>query len=134
MSSIAIENGYAGELAARRIKDRKLRARTANTRKKVVKTILIIGAMLLISVMLSAAASNVKLENNRLEGINANIEAEIDALNGNMSDVNNISIIEDKAINEFGMVRQNKSNIIKIDGARSSNVDLADKIKETAFN
>lgn len=134
MSSIAFENGYAGELAARKIKARKLRARTASTRKQVVKAILMIGALLLISVMLSAAASNVKLENNRLEGLNANIEAEIDTLNGNMSDVNNISIVEHKAIKEFGMVRQTKSNIIKVDGTKSGNIDLANKIKEGAFN
>lgn len=134
MASIAFENGYAGELAAKKIKARKLRAKTASTRKQVVKAILVVGAMLLISVMISAAASDIKLENNRLEGLNANIEAEIDTLNGNMSDVNNISIIEDKAINEFGMVRQSKSNIIEVDGKKSGKIDLADKIKEEAFN
>lgn len=133
MASIAVGNGYAGELAAKRIKTKKVRERTAATRKQIVLTIICIGTLLLIAVMLSAASANIKLENNRLEGLNANIEAEIDAINGSMSDANNISIIEDKAINEYGMIHQKKSNIKKIDGDKSGNIDLADKIKQDAF-
>ena len=133
MASIAVGNGYAGELAAKRIRAKKVRERTALARKQTVLTIICIGTLLLIAVMLSAASANIKLENNRLEGINANIEAEIDALNGSMSDANNISIIEDKAINEYGMIHQSKSNIKKIDGDKSGNIDLADKIKQDAF-
>lgn len=133
MASIAVGNGYAGEFAAKRIKAKKVRERTALARKQIVFTIICIGTLLLIAVMLSAASANIKLENNRLEGINANIEAEIDALNGSMSDANNISIIEDKAINEYGMIHQSKSNIKKIDGDKSGNIDLADKIKQDAF-
>lgn len=133
MASIAVGKGYAGELAAKRIKAKKVRERTALARKQIVFTIICIGTLLLIVVMLSAASANIKLENNRLEGINANIEAEIDALNGSMSDANNISIIEDKAINEYGMIHQSKSNIKKIDGDKSGNIDLADKIKQDAF-
>lgn len=133
MASIAVGSGYAGELAAKRIKAKKVRERTALARKQIVLAIICIGTLLLIAVMLSAASANIKLENNRLEGLNANIEAEIDALNGSMSDANNISIIEDKAINEYGMIHQNKSNIKKIDGDKSGNIDLADKIKQDAF-
>lgn len=133
MASIAVGNGYAGELAAKRNKAKKVRERTALARKQIVFTIICIGTLLLIAVMLSAASANIKLENNRLEGINANIEAEIDALNGSMSDANNISIIEDKAINEYGMIHQSKSNIKKINGDKSGNIDLADKIKQDAF-
>lgn len=133
MASIAVGNGYAGELAAKRNKAKKVRERTALARKQIVFTIICIGTLLLIAVMLSAASANIKLENNRLEGFNANIEAEIDALNGSMSDANNISIIEDKAINEYGMIHQSKSNIKKINGDKSGNIDLADKIKQDAF-
>lgn len=133
MASIAVGNGYEGELAAKRIKAKKVRERTALARKQIVLTIICVGTLLLIAVMLSAASANIKLENNRLEGLNANIEAEIDALNGSMSDANNISIIEDKAINEYGMIHQSKSNIKKIDGDKSGNIDLADKIKQDAF-
>lgn len=134
MASIAVRNGYSGEIAARKIRARKVKARTVASRKQVVMAILLIGSLLLISVMLSAASSKIKLKNTRLEGLNANIEAEIDTLNGSMSDANNISIIEDKAINEFGMVRQSKENIIKVDGIKSGKIDLADKIREGAFN
>lgn len=134
MASIATRRGYAGSIAAQNVRARKARVRTASNRKQALVTVILIGAILLVVVLFSAASANVKLDNNRLEGKNANIEAEIAAIKGEMSNANNINIIEDKAMNELGMVRPNKSNIIGVDGKKSGNIDLAKAIREEAFN
>lgn len=134
MASVATRRSYAGSIATQNVKARKARTRAASNRKQALVTVMLIGAILLIIVLFSAASANVKLDNNRLEGKNANIEAEIAAIKGDMSNVSNINIIEEKAMNELGMVRPNKSNIINVDGRKSGKIDLANAIKEEAYN
>ena len=46
MASIAVGNGYAGELAAKRIKAKKVRERTALARKQIVLTIIYILSLI----------------------------------------------------------------------------------------
>lgn len=90
----------------------------------------IIGGLVSIRIL----EATLQHENNMLVQENECLQAEIDALNGDIIGQTKISNIEKVAVSKLGMVTPTSENCIIIDGEKVNNKNLASAIKEEAYN
>ena len=109
----------------------------AITLKDRVKIILflILSGVVCLSVIISAAyAASVKYEINSIVKGNAVLQGEIENLNVKIKNATNIRTVEEKAINELGMVYPSSEQFVFLTRQSKSQGDFAMLLMEHAYN
>ena len=94
----------------------------------------LVGAFLIVTVWMTARATDIKYSINQMNKKNVMLEDEITALKIKITKANSIEFIEDFATGELGMVYPKSSQTIYLvkDEVRQEN--LAETIREKAYN
>lgn len=134
MASVAIRQSYRVSKRKTRKKSKVRKSHLVVSRQRALLRVMVIGAVFLVVVLLSAASADIKRENNSLENSNSYLQAQIDAISSSINDATNISVIEDVAVNRLGMVCPGKGNCVSVDGKKASEINLASSIKREAYS
>lgn len=81
---------------------------------------------------LYAISASVQQKNNYLENENAEMRAEVGALEKQLVDTSSIDKIEDMAMKKYGMVHPSQSNYVKINVVNNDS-GLREKIEKEAY-
>ena len=103
-------------------------------RRKLLSLCVAIGGILIVMVVLTAHAAEVKHDNNIIAKQNAALQGEIDTLNIKIKSANSIDHIESIAGNQLGMVYPNKGQCVYLSDQKAPGGDLALTIKGNAYN
>lgn len=103
-------------------------------RKTIISAILIIGAILIGVVILSAISAQIKHTNNQLITQNEELQNQIDMVNIKINTAANIGTVEKYAKEKLGMVYPEAGQYIYINGQKAPDADFASVIKEQAYN
>jgi cell division protein FtsL len=101
---------------------------------KMIFSIVCVGVVLILIVLLSAYAADLRNINNKLVKENTYIQSEIDSLNIRIGEASKIEYIEDVAINELGMVYPDPDKCIYVSNGDMPSGSLANLIKQEAYN
>ena len=94
----------------------------------------IMGLVLVGMIIISAYGANIKYDINNLTKENAVIQGEIENLNVEIKSAVNIGAIEQRAINELGMVYPEVTQFKYLGAEPETTHNLASVIKEKAYN
>lgn len=100
---------------------------------KLLAIILMVGALCICLVISVAYSTQIKFEINSLISEAESIQGEIENLNVKLKSACNITLIEDRAINELGMVYPEIDQIAFINSSCSDKPELALALKELAY-
>lgn len=75
-----------------------------NERNRIIALIVAVGLVCILLVVLTAAAAELRHENNRLITENEALQSEVDGLSVKIKSSNSIEHIESVAVNQLGMV------------------------------
>lgn len=98
---------------------------------QVIRSINIFLFIILI-IGLYAISASVQQKNNYLENENAEMRAEVGALEKQLVDTSSIDKIEDMAMKKYGMVHPSQSNYVKINVVNNDS-GLREKIEKEAY-
>lgn len=107
---------------------------TKQDRAKLFVLMLIIGILCIAGVVTTAYATQVKYNINQVSKENAVIQGEIDNLNVIIEGANNVKNIEDKAINQLGMIYPSYEQIVYISQNSEKSNNFALVLREQAYN
>lgn len=99
---------------------------------QVIRSINIFLFIILI-IGLYAISASVQQKNNYLENENAEMRAEVGALEKQLVDTSSIDKIEDMAMKKYGMVHPSQSNYVKINVVNNDS-GLREKIEKEAYS
>ena len=106
----------------------------ASEKRHIILSIVLIGLICVVMVVLTAYASELRVDNNTLiENINL-LQGEVDTLNVQIKQANNIEHIEFVATQQLGMVYPDNEQCIYLAQQESPLGNLAMLIRENAYN
>lgn len=103
-------------------------------KKRIIMGTILIGLVFVVLVVLSAYATELKCENNKLVTANETLQGEIDTLNVKIKSANNIEHIEKVAMNKLGMVYPTGGECVILSEEDVPQENFAMVIKEKAYN
>lgn len=113
----------------------KNKARTSpKDRLGLMALTVLMGLILVGMIIVSAYGANIKYDINNLAKENAVIQGEIENLNVKIKSAVNIGAIEERAINELGMIYPEVSQFRYLGIEPGTTHNLASIIKESAYN
>ncbi|MEG0291508.1 MAG: hypothetical protein RR495_01710 [Anaerovoracaceae bacterium] len=107
---------------------------TAKEKKRILLSLVLIGAILIGSIIMTAFAANLAYHNNQIRKENSVITGDIETLKIEIQSSNNIGIVEEKAIKKLGMINPEGSGFVEVEGKREASKKLATGLKKRAFN
>ncbi|MEG0157684.1 MAG: cell division protein FtsL [Anaerovoracaceae bacterium] len=114
--------------------ERKKKAMSARDRSRML-LLVAVAAFICISMIVGAAyAASINYSNNKLKAENAALLGEVESLKIEIQSANSIASIEDKAMNELGMVYPTGDQFVVLSGAEKPDNGFAALLKEQAFN
>ncbi len=102
-------------------------------KKRVIIAMVIIGLMLIVLVVLTAFASEIRSENNTLITKNEALQGEVDTLSVKIKTSNSVDHIESVAKQKFGMVYPTSDQRIYITSKDKPAQNFAAVIREQAY-
>ncbi|MBP3815719.1 MAG: cell division protein FtsL [Firmicutes bacterium] len=102
--------------------------------RNIIYSILLIGVICVFIVVLTAYATELRVENNRLIEEIEVLQGEVDTLNVEIKQANNIERIESVAIQQLGMVYPDSDQCVYLSQEESPAGSLAMVIRENAYN
>ena len=106
------------------------------THKMLRRTILLLafmGAIVIATIWMSAKATEIKYEINKIKSENVLLQNEISMLDIKIQSANSIELIEDYATNELKMQYPKSQQCIYVEAGAAASEDLVDRIKEKAY-
>ena len=107
---------------------------SAKDKLRIIGVMLCIGIMCAGLIVSAAYSASLKFEINSIIMENSDLQGEIENLNVKLKENTNIAAIEEKALNELGMMYATSEQIIYIDAPQQVNSDFAAILKEQAYN
>ena len=107
---------------------------TNKDRAKLIMLLLVIGILCVAGVVSTAYATQIKYNLNEISKQNQIIQGEIDNINVIIEGENNITKIEDKALNQLGMVYPSYDQIVYISQNNEKINNFASVLREQAYN
>ncbi|MEI8216704.1 MAG: cell division protein FtsL [Eubacteriales bacterium] len=107
---------------------------TQKDRAKLIMLLLVIGILCVAGVVSTAYATQIKYNLNEISKQNQIIQGEIDNINVIIEGENNITKIEDKALNQLGMVYPSYDQIVYISQNNEKINNFASVLREQAYN
>lgn len=107
---------------------------TKRDRAKLLMLILLIGVLCVAGVVSTAYATQIKYNLNEIAKDNKIIQGEIDNMNVIIQAENNVATIEDKAINQLGMVYPSYDQTVYISQDKEKINNFAMVLREQAYN
>ncbi len=101
---------------------------------RAVLTLIIIGALLIGTVWMSAKATEIKYSINKINKENVLLEDQIDMLNIKIESANSIAAVEAYAIGELNMKYPTADQCIYVEEGFEVRSDLVELIKQKAYN
>ena len=106
----------------------------ANSQKRMLINIVVIGLICVFIVVLTAYATELRVDNNRLiANINV-LQGEVDTLNVRIKQANNIEHIEQVAVKQLGMVYPDGDQCVYVSQEEAPSGNLAMLIRENAYS
>lgn len=115
-------------------RDKKKPRTSPKDRFSLIILTVVMGLVFVAMIIVSAYGANIKYDINTLAKENAVIQGEIENLNVKIKSAVNISAIEERAINELGMVYPETSQFRYLGSEQEITHNLAALIKEKAYN
>lgn len=112
---------------------KKQTAVTASDKRKLLSFIIMIGILGVIILSIHAYCSIIKHDINKINSETAAIQTEIENIQVNIEKARNINTIEQKALNELGMIYPTSDQFVYITGDEEDVQDFAQLIKENAY-
>ncbi len=102
--------------------------------RRIIFSIVLIGLICVFIVVLTAYATELRVDNNRLiTNINV-LQGEVDTLNVRIKQANNIEHIERVAVQQLGMVYPDGDQCVYLSQQEAPSGNLAMLIKENAYS
>ena len=108
--------------------------RVAKDRRRLVRLASLVLAGIFVLIGMRAYCAYMQHANNQLIKENSYIQAEIDSLNGQLSEQSKVTRIERVAMDKYGMVFPTAENTINLGVAKESEETLAATIRSEAYN
>jgi len=102
--------------------------------RRVLYAILIIGLICVSMIVLTAYATELRVDNNKLISNIDVLQTEVDTLNVRIKQANNIEHIEEVATKELGMVYPDSAQYVYLAQENTPVDNLAMTIKENAYS
>ncbi|MCH4007267.1 MAG: cell division protein FtsL [Eubacterium sp.] len=102
-------------------------------KKRAIIAMIVIGLMLIVLVVLTAFASEIRSENNTLITKNEALQGEVDTLSVKIKTSNSVDHIESVAKSKFGMVYPTSDQRIYITSKDKPGQNFAAVIREQAY-
>ena len=107
---------------------------TLAERAKMILLLLLIGVLCICLIVSTAYTAGVKYEVNSVAKGNASLTGEIENLNVKIKNATNIRAVEEKAINELGMVYPSSGQFVFLTRQTKPEGDFAMLLMEHAYN
>lgn len=107
---------------------------SAKDKARLLILILFAGVLCAGIIVSTAYAAKLQYDINSIMNQNDILQGEIDNLNVTLKKENNIATIEEKAINELGMMYPYESQIVHLGEKKTEVSDFAMTLKEQAYN
>ena len=107
---------------------------TFNSQRRVLFNIVFIGLICVFIVVLTAYATELRVDNNRLISNINTLQGEVDTLNVRIKQANNIEHIEQVAVQRLGMVYPDGDQCVYISQEEAPSGNLAMLIRENAYS
>ena len=105
-----------------------------SSQRRIIYSIILVGLICVFIVVLTAYATELRVENNNLiEDINL-LQGEVDTLNVRIKQANNIERIEEVATRQLGMVYPDGNQCVYLSQEEAPSGNLAMLIRENAYN
>lgn len=114
--------------------DKKKPITSSKDRLSLILLTVVMGLVFVAMIIVSAYGANIKYDINNLAKENSIIQGEIENLNVEIKCAVNISAIEERAINELGMVYPETTQFRYLGAVQETTHNLAAIIKEKAYN
>ncbi len=101
--------------------------------RRAVLLLIFAGAVLISTIWMSAKATEIKYEINKINRQNVLLQNEISMLDIKIESANSIELIEEYATEELKMQYPKSQQCIYVDASKSASDDLVDRIKEKAY-
>lgn len=101
--------------------------------RRAVLLLIFAGAVLISTIWMSAKATEIKYEINKINRQNVLLQNEISMLDIKIESANSIELIEEYATGELKMQYPKSQQRIYVDTSKSAPDDLVDRIKEKAY-
>jgi cell division protein FtsL len=126
---------YGFDMKARQPRqERKKAATTAKDKSRVLWLIITIGIVGIIAVIMAAYGASINYTNNQLKDENAALRGEVEMLQIEIESESNIAEIQDKAVNDLGMVYPEGRKLVNVKNTSETPKNLASTLKKNAFN
>lgn len=102
-------------------------------RRLAILTVVVLGLIMLGVIFISAYCASIKSEINHVNKEIAVLQEDIDYLKLEIESGSNIATIEDRALKDLGMIYPTADQFVYIEGIKSKDNDLAQAIKENAY-
>lgn len=106
---------------------------TSRDKAGLLGLILTVGIICIGLIIMTAYAATLKYDNNQIIMSNNELKVEIEELNKKVEVAKNIKSIEKKAVEDLGMIKPKKSQIIYLSDPQGEDADSAATPKEKAY-
>jgi len=107
---------------------------TLTDKVKMILALLLIGILCVLLTISAAYTAGVKYEVNKIAKANTQLTGEIENLNVKIKNATNIKYIEERALNELGMVYPSSDQFVFLTRPEKPQGDFAMLIREQAYN
>ena len=120
--------------AVKQVHEHKSESLTPGDKIKVILLLLFIGVLCVCLIISTAYTAGVKFEINSIIKESAMLQGEIENLNVKIKNATNIRTIEEKAINELGMIQPLPEHFVFLNNNIKPQGDFAMLLKDQAYN
>lgn len=101
---------------------------------RLIMSLFLIGSICVVMITTTAYASQVKYNIFSINKEVKTLEGDVDNLNLQIERQCNLSVVENRALNELGMVYPSTDQIVFLDNTSENTKNLASALKQEAFN
>lgn len=116
------------------VESRRSKAISAGDKIKLLMLLVSLGAMCIVMIMASALTSQIKYNINSINNEINIVEGEIENIVVEIEQESKIIAIEEKAMNELGMIYPSGDQIVFLENITQGESDFAAVLKEEAYN
>ena len=107
---------------------------TIGDKRRIMAAIILVGAISITIVVMSAFAAELRRDNNRLINENEELSGEVETISVKIKSKNSIDHIEKVAKKELGMVYPTSEQMVQVTEKDSPGANFASTIKKQAYN
>lgn len=104
------------------------------SQKRIIMAIIAIGLICVSIVVLTAYATELRVDNNKLISSINILQSDVDTLNVKIKQANNIDHIENVATQQLGMIYPDGAQCVYLSQKEGPSGNLAMEIRENAYN